>query len=130
MALIAPAARICRIDMNEDALRRGRRLYRDIKSILFEVSDWRRIKSHGSYDLVMVNTVLCRHLEARDVDDISKLLPFSQFENTLGILVEILSVGGGRMAQNVRFPPRQRHSDHHHTGVDGLPHFAICAAKA
>lgn len=54
----------------------------------------RHVRRHGPYDVILANSVFCRHPESTRVDSLHDLFPFSSFEDGIGELLDVLAPGG------------------------------------
>lgn len=91
---VFPDARIAGCDVDAPSLLKARETYHPgIRAEFFQSTD-AGIRRRGPYDLITVNSVLCRYPAAEKTNNIAGIFPFAQFEDVLEELVANLKDGG------------------------------------
>ncbi len=75
----------------------------DPERLTFALSSETVLQEFGPFDFIFAMSVLCRWPESEDVEDISDLMPFVQFERYVRNLDTHLAVGGRLVLYNTSF---------------------------
>lgn len=97
-----PNAAIIGCDINKFSLRKAKRINSD-GGIEFIYSNELNIGKNGKYDLIFILSVLCKEPEARIVENITKIFPFTQFNKTIVTLDANLKTGGLIIIRNSNY---------------------------
>lgn len=87
-------AQIVGCDVDDDALRIALSQNRHPSRVSIIRSDPDELKQLAPFDAVVSMAVLCRWPDTREMDDISKIYPFSKFSDSIDLLVSLLRPNG------------------------------------
>jgi SAM-dependent methyltransferase len=93
-----PAADIVGVDVNEDSLAKARRRAPDAR-----LRHAAALPDLGKFDLVLALSVLCRHRDTQDREDIATTYPFRMFEEAVGRLVSVVNRAGVLVILNANY---------------------------
>lgn len=90
------------VDVNPIVLDQARKNNSDI-NIKFLQSTDKNIAKYGPYDIIYCMSVLCKWPESKDLEDISGIYQFSDFEKRIEYLNQYLKPGGCLVLYNTNF---------------------------
>lgn len=93
-----PDAEISGVDVNEDSLAAARQ---DYPFARFHHA--KALPDLGPFDLVFAMSVLCRHPDTMNKDNIAEIYPFAQFEEAVGTIVNALTADGIMVIFNANY---------------------------
>lgn len=93
-----PAAEVVGVDVNEESLATARRR---VPGAQFHHAV--ALPDLGNFDLVLALSVLCRHRDTQDREDIAAIYPFCLFEEAVGRLVSVLKRDGVLVVLNANY---------------------------
>lgn len=88
-----PKADVSGCDVSPKALAEARTLCEPLGITVFE-SNVENIRRYAPYDLITCMSVLVRYPAVQDQQDISEIYPFSEFDDSVSLLVDSLKPGG------------------------------------
>ena len=93
-----PSADVIGVDVNEASLRKARQNHG-----FAQFHHSKELPNLEKFDLVFAMSVLCRHKDTKDQDDISEIYPFHMFEETIGVIVSCVADGGAIVIFNSNY---------------------------
>ena len=100
---VFPDDNIVGLDISPFVIRKARENNSADGKITYDISSAETLQKYGPYDLIFAMSVFCAWPASRDIDNISKIFPFSKFEDFVQKLDEVLNPGGVLVIFNSNF---------------------------